>query len=178
MRCAHPCQWCGRPVTRKPDGWRSPGGRYTCTEPPRRGTGRLGRRWSMMSPSHVWCPDAVNEGIRRRNGSKARARLTGSVARVVRPHETGVGSWFSAMGWSFQIDEIVEAGRSIRRSCRAVQRGCPVIALAVDAVFLDLVADDPIGRLEQGGRFHAVATRRLDRVLDEVLLIGLDRVAE
>jgi hypothetical protein len=45
-------------------------------------------------------------------------------------------------------------------------------ALAIDSVVLDLVVDDPFRGTEQPSGLSAVAARGLERVLNEVLLVG------
>ena len=48
-------------------------------------------------------------------------------------------------------------------------------ASPVDAVLADLVVDDARGGVEQARRLGAVAARHLERVLDEILLVGGER---
>src|SRR5262249_40882792 len=94
-------------------------------------------------------------------------------------------------------------GRSVRRAIPASIRrwttagsACPIAAtssartaeaalgrlrpeaLGVDAVLPDFVVDDPLGAVEEPRRLRAVASRGLQRVLNQILFVGGDGVAE
>src|SRR5262245_44962575 len=51
-------------------------------------------------------------------------------------------------------------------------------ASAIDAILLDLVADDAFRRAQHSGSFGAVAAGGLEGVLYEVLFVGLDSLGE
>src|SRR5690349_19431702 len=48
----------------------------------------------------------------------------------------------------------------------------------VDRVVAHLVVEDALGGVEQSRRLGAIAARRLQRVLDQIALVGGDRVLE
>src|SRR5262245_18252247 len=50
--------------------------------------------------------------------------------------------------------------------------------LRVDRVPPDLVVDDPLGGVEQPRGLRAVASGRLERVLNQILLVARDRVLQ
>ena len=51
-------------------------------------------------------------------------------------------------------------------------------AAAVDPVFLDLVADDAFGGVEERGRLPAIPARRLERILKEIALVCGHRLSQ
>src|SRR5262245_16775928 len=51
-------------------------------------------------------------------------------------------------------------------------------ALAVDAELSHLVAENSLGRMQEFGGFGAIASRRLERVLNERALVRIDGVGQ
>src|SRR2546423_1243771 len=77
--------------------------------------------------------------------------------------------WFRVSSWMKSFSRLRRAEVSSRSGAEAV---------AVNPVLLDLVAEDALGRVEQLGGFSAVAARGLECVLDDVALVGCDRLRE
>src|SRR5262245_54624208 len=127
----------------------------------------------MSSSTSSAAPAVAGAAETRAHNASIRVRM-GHLFLLYREH--GVWRGGAALG----ADDVTPAAkRRSRRNPRAVS---PIQVLfesrGVDPVLADGVADDPLGRVEQPRGLGPVAPGALERVLDEVLLLRVERFLE
>src|SRR5687767_4179456 len=136
------------------------------------------KRWVLLSAESMRCPmisrlDHFSLPLVCRLSISEMARSRGTMSRTTarRSSDTSLMVPSPPGGRASDCRQL----QSIRRNVGGARAGLGAEAGAVDAVLAHLVADDPLGGVEQPRRSSPAAARNLERVEDQVLLVALHR---